>query len=520
MEAAEAKRAGGASPNAGNYSACSAHASSGNAFVRAQSVESTTHTYARILASGGLQMLADAAAHGAGVRSTVQSTPRTGGYYAISKRVRDEILLYKDNGMTPCQTHAAMKQNSANGSVSLSTIRRLYHKVEKYGCAVPRKRTPTYSSREAEAIQHWVRTQTKIFSVNDLFEFFRTTFPDSTVTKRTMYNWLQSLGLSRGVEMPKLPQKVGQPGNSGLVEDMPSAQEETIRAQLGEVFHRARQERYNKDRQVARRLGALAAKVALGDSVQLTLPDHECHQLVQLVPNLDINGPLKQIVQESPEFTNPAIQQHLNQLAGERNMQFADFRTAVQDEKLSIDTFNQLAISLNFRLGWLEVTSSRPTRFHPRWRGRRLCNQTQPAAKIMTGTIVVRAESVDPVKELGAYINKKSRGEDRQGRGAISDALPRHVFNKLSKTYYPNVETPTFTEQSRKHLGKRQNGYDLVRLSRDLLVLAVPYVPGLAEILTAAESLELPSLGLSPDNPHPPPQRRYVRVWSVGWELR
>ena len=483
--------------------------------------------------------------------------PPTG--VAVPQSVRDEIRQYMDKGMSARESHAAVNRNSANGnglgalhSVSLSTVRRMYMKVKKYGTATPRKRKPTYSDPEAQAIRQWVKTQANVFSVEDLIKFFVTTFPGHAVPKRKMNRWLQSLDLSRGVGMQELlhQRKVRQAGNSGLVEHMPSAQEEEIRAQLEplyhrevrqaagnsglvedilsaqeediraqleKVFHRARQRRYNMEKKGAKLLRELASKVALGDSVHLTLPDHECHQLVQLVAKLHINEWPKQIVQTSPELTSPFIREPLAQLVGERHLEFADFRTAVSDQKkVSMETFNELAISLNFRSGWLKVPSGdiaqQPARTRPSRPGLRrpTCNETNPAARIMTGTMVARHVSVDPVNQLGVYINQISHGKDRPGGGAISDALPVHVFDALPRVYYPNVETPTNNSTSLKHLQKRQNGYDLVRLSRDLLVLAVPDVPGLAEILTAAESLELPSLSLSTGNPDPPPQRLRV----------
>lgn len=213
--------------------------------------------------------------------------PPTG--VAVPQSVRDEIQQYMDKGMSARESHAAVNRLGALHSVSLSTVRRMYMKVKKYGNATPRKRKPTYSGPEAEAIRQWVKTQANVFSVEDLIKFFLTTFPGHTVTKQTMNRWLQSLDLSRGVGMQESlhQSKVRQAGNSGLVEHMPSAQEEEIRAQLAplhhsqvrqaagnsglvedipsaqeeamraqleKVFHRARQRRYNMEKKGAKLL--------------------------------------------------------------------------------------------------------------------------------------------------------------------------------------------------------------------------------------------------------------------------
>ena len=112
--------------------------------------------------------------------------------------------------------------------------------------------------------------------------------------------------------------------------------------------------------------------------------------------------------------------------------------------------------------------------------------------------------------QFGKHLNQYAQGPVCKGRGALTDALTREVFDKLSAVYYPNVEAHVSSAKELKQLQIRQNGYDLVRLPRDLLVLAVPHLPGLAQILDAAESLELPSLASNRVTNTPPRQLRVV----------
>ena len=68
--------------------------------------------------------------------------------------------------------------------VSLRSIQRVYEKIDKHGIVVPkvqRKRAPTFSGPEGDAIREWVEKQTKGYFLDQLLEWFRVAFPHRVV---------------------------------------------------------------------------------------------------------------------------------------------------------------------------------------------------------------------------------------------------------------------------------------------------------------------------------------------------
>jgi len=194
---------------------------------------------------------------------------------------------------------------------------------------------------------------------------------------------------------------------------------------------------------------------------------------------------------------------------------FASLRTAVSGDNVAPEAYTALARLLNTDMGWIQDQAEPRTR-----RGRLACNAAGPAASPMIGTLVLhgptewvtasaqspdprtaldqgRGDLMHPVCRLAAHVNRCAHGQDRPGRGALSDALSLHVWEGLAAVYYPNVELDLSNGKLLNQLRRRQNGVDLVRIARDRLVLAIADLPGLADILAAAESLELPSLGVN-----------------------
>ena len=124
--------------------------------------------------------------------------------------VRQDILLYKARGLSTRETHAAMQQDAAKGhgfgaaqgdqGVSLRSIQRVYERMDKHGIAVPkvqRKRAPTFSGPEGDAIRKWVERQTKGYFLDQLLEWFNVAFPHRVVGKSTMCRWIKYQGLTR-----------------------------------------------------------------------------------------------------------------------------------------------------------------------------------------------------------------------------------------------------------------------------------------------------------------------------------
>jgi len=107
---------------------------------------------------------------------------RAAGYPAVSKA----------RGFSPRETDAAMQPRGmaseprrvSHPGVSLRSIQRVYEKIDKHGIVVPkvqRKRAPTFSGPEGDAIREWVEKQTKGYFLDQLLEWFRVAFPHRVV---------------------------------------------------------------------------------------------------------------------------------------------------------------------------------------------------------------------------------------------------------------------------------------------------------------------------------------------------